>query len=335
MTEVEAALARVEAQLGSADYQLFRRLVNTLLAATAIVNSSRAMLSRLRRLFGLQSSERSRDILGDQGSDSAAAAEDDSSVTDEETDDSSDVSQAASDDAQQPPSEPRKGHGRLPASVYKAATHIAVSHQTLKSGDKCPDCPGKLYELREPAQYLRIFGQPVLRGTCWDCQRLRCGSCGHVYTARPPPEAQGPKFDETAVAMIALCRYSLGLPHHRLERMQKHLKLPVPSSTQWDLIAENAAAFEPVFTELERHAASSCTMTTPMLACWRSWVNAAPSFCGPVSCPRPTALDCSPRELSPSPTSNPSCCSTLGANTPARISPHCSKLAMTTESHRH
>src|SRR5690606_1914038 len=91
---------------------------------------------------------------------------------------------------------------------------------------------------------------PVLRGTCWNCQRLRCGSCGHVYTARPPPEARGPTFDETAVVMIALCRYSLGLPHNRLAKMQKHLKLPVPASTQWDLLRDSAPAFQPVFAEL-------------------------------------------------------------------------------------
>jgi hypothetical protein len=37
--------------------------------------------------------------------------------------------------------------------------------------------------------------------------------------------------------------------------MQKHLRLPVPVSTQWDLMRDNAPAFEPVFAELERHAA--------------------------------------------------------------------------------
>ncbi len=35
-----------------------------------------------------------------------------------------------------------------------------------------------------------------------------------------PAEAHGPKFDESAVVMIALSRYSLGLPHNRIEQMQ-------------------------------------------------------------------------------------------------------------------
>jgi hypothetical protein len=53
MTDVEAALTRVQSQLGPADYDLFRRLVNTLAAVTSILNSQRAMIARLRRLFGL------------------------------------------------------------------------------------------------------------------------------------------------------------------------------------------------------------------------------------------------------------------------------------------
>ncbi len=109
----------------------------------------------------------------------------------------------------------RKGHGRLPVCMYKTATHIVVPHQSLHVGAACPACRfGRLYELRDPAQYLRIRGQPLLAGTCWDCQRLRCASCGDVHTAKPPTEALGPKFDESAVAMIALCRYGVGLPPH-------------------------------------------------------------------------------------------------------------------------
>jgi transposase len=249
MTAVEAALARVQTQLGPADYDLFRRLVNTLAAVTAILSSHRTMLARLRRLFGLSSSERSRDVLRAQD-DTCAASDNEAAAAD--ADASPDESCAAASSGRQK----RKGHGRLPVSMYEAATHIAVPHQSLNVGGCCPDCrSGKLYELKEPAQFLRIFGQPLLAGTCWDCQRLRCSSCGSMHTARAPAEAQGPKFDETAVAMIALCRYSVGLPHNRLERMQKHMKLPVPASTQWDVLHDNAPAFEPVFAELERQAA--------------------------------------------------------------------------------
>ena len=72
MHEVEAALGRVKTQLGQADFDLFKRLVSTVLAVTAIVNSQRSMLARLRRLFGLSSSEKTRDLLVGAGQDASA-----------------------------------------------------------------------------------------------------------------------------------------------------------------------------------------------------------------------------------------------------------------------
>jgi transposase len=241
----------VKAQLGQSDFDLFKRLLNTILAVTAILNSQRAMLARLRRLFGLSSSEKTRNLLG--------SPEDTTTPPDEPgTGPSEPDSSPSGQDGPcvDPKRNKRKGHGRLPTSMYEAATHVAVPHQSLLVGGACPACrSGKLYELKEPAQILRIFGQPLLAGICWDCQRLRCSACGAVHTARAPAEAQGPKFDESAAAMLALCRYSLGLPHNRLEKLQRNMKLPIPASTQWEVIEENALAFEPVFAELEKQAA--------------------------------------------------------------------------------
>jgi len=251
MVEVEKALARVQTQLGPADYDLFRRLVNTCAAVAAILSSQRAMLARLRRLFGLSSSERSSSVLsGQDAAEENAAAPGEGEPAGAEPSSSEPVGDAP-DERTKP-----KGHGRLPVSMYKTAEHIPVLHLSLHVGGACPDCRfGKLYDLRKPAQFLRIFGQPMFAGTCWDCQRLRCSSCGQVHTAKAPAEAHGPKFDESAVVMIAMSRYSLGLPHNRIEQMQKHMKLPVPASTQCDVIYENAPAFEPVFAELERQGA--------------------------------------------------------------------------------
>jgi transposase len=80
-----------------------------------------------------------------------------------------------------------KGHGRMSASAYLLARHIAVLHASLRAGDPCPkkDCKGKLYPLAKPAPILRIFGQAPLAAICWDCEQLRCNICGRVYTTRP------------------------------------------------------------------------------------------------------------------------------------------------------
>ena len=257
MTEVEAALGRVQAQLGPQDFELFRRLANTLAMVTAIMQSQRAMVSRLRRLFGLDSSERSQRVLGDDAQGTTNKDEPVGADGDGCTDDAHSELTALEQDE---PCE-HKGHGRLPASMYQSAAHIAVPHQRLSIGDGCPACKrGTLYELGEPAQFLRVHGQPLLAATCWDCQRLRCSGCGRVHTAKAPAQAVGPKFDESAVAIIALCRYGMGLPHNRLAHMQQHMKLPIPASTQWDVIHDNAPAFEPVFAELEQQAAQGDTL---------------------------------------------------------------------------
>ena len=57
-----------------------------------------------------------------------------------------------------------------------------------------------------------------------------------------------------------LCRFGLGLPHNRVEQMQKHMQLPIPASTQSEVLREHAPAFEPVFAELERQGAQGDTL---------------------------------------------------------------------------
>ena len=68
------------------------------------------------------------------------------------------------------------------------------------------------------------------------------------------------KYDETAVAMIALLKYGTGVPFKRLERLQEHLGMPLPAATQWDLMAAAAKLLRPVLEELIRQAAQGSVM---------------------------------------------------------------------------
>ena len=73
--------------------------------------------------------------------------------------------------------------------------------------------------------------------------------------------AAGPeKYDETAVAMIALLKYGTGMPFQRLERLQKQLGMPLPAATQWDLMAAAAELIRPALEELIRQAAQGSVM---------------------------------------------------------------------------
>ena len=83
-----------------------------------------------------------------------------------------------------------KGHGRVPVSDYPDACQMAILHESLRPGDKCPACGrGALFELKEPARFLRIVGQPPLAAYCWNCQRLPRPSA----SAPPAPSPLQPR----------------------------------------------------------------------------------------------------------------------------------------------
>jgi transposase len=151
----------------------------------------------------------------------------------------------------------RKGHGRIAAAAYLHAGCTHVAHDRAHVGDTCPECShGRLYRLREPERIVRITGQPPLAAHTWELDRLRCSGCGGVFTATPPAEAQGSKYDERAIAMMALLRYGTGMPLHRLDRLQRNLETPVPASTQWEAVRDHVDAVAPVHDELCHQAAS-------------------------------------------------------------------------------
>jgi hypothetical protein len=55
--------------------------------------------------------------------------------------------------------------------------------------------------------------------------------------------------------MIALLKYGSGVPFNRLEQLQGNIGVPLPASTQWEIVKETAEVIEPAFGELIRQAA--------------------------------------------------------------------------------
>ena len=156
------------------------------------------------------------------------------------------------------PKGPRPGHGRTGASSYPGAEHVKVPHEGLKPGDECPECPnGRVYPMTHPAVMVRIVGLSPLQAKVIERERLRCNACGEVFTAKVP-EGTGPeKFDASAAAMVALLKYGTGAPFHRLARLQANLGIPLPASTQWELVRKQAGLLDPVMDELARLAAQA------------------------------------------------------------------------------
>jgi len=258
--QLEQMLERAEKAMPSEDFALIKALASQLDRLTSELKRKNSSIRRIRKLFGIQCSEKTRDVL---------PRDDEQSSTDAAAQDNGPGNNAADNNVPTPTDEPTpdakvsadkakpKGHGRLGASDYPKAQHIPVAHDTLRAGGPCPRCQGKLYHLKEPSPTVRIVGDAPLQATVYDSDRLRCGTCQHVFTARVSEQAQGPKYDETAAAMLGLLHYGIGTPLNAIEALQGNLQTPVPSSTQWDVLNVSVEMLQPVCDELVRGCAQA------------------------------------------------------------------------------
>jgi transposase len=162
--------------------------------------------------------------------------------------------------AETPPAKTRTdsppGHGRNGAWSYTGAKKVVVPHPELHAGDSCPGClKGKVYPQKEPRALVRVVGQAPLAATVYELDRLRCNLCGDVFTAPEPEGIGAEKYDETTAAMIALLKYGSGMPFYRLQKLEDLLGIPLPASTQWEIVEEAAEVIKAARDELIRQAA--------------------------------------------------------------------------------
>jgi transposase len=148
------------------------------------------------------------------------------------------------------------GHGRNGAAAFTGARKVVIAHANLQPGTLCPACEkGKVYRQKEPKPLVRIVGQAPLAATVYELERFRCNACGQVFTAEEPDGVGPDQYDETTGAMIAQLKYGSGVPFYRLEKLPASLGIPLPASTQWEIVAESAQILQPAWAELIRQAA--------------------------------------------------------------------------------
>jgi transposase len=147
------------------------------------------------------------------------------------------------------------GHGRQGADVYRAAQTVACRHDELAVGERCPACGrGRLYRL-PPGVEIRLDGNALVSAVRYELEKFRCSACGQIFTASVPAAAGSEKYTTRARAVLALARYYLGLPWHRLEGFQALVGVPVPDATQWDQGEIVGDCTHPIFKCLEQLAA--------------------------------------------------------------------------------
>jgi transposase len=245
---LEEVLRRAEQSLDEKDAELIRAVFESYAYVTDLVEDKNTTIRRLRQLFFGSRTEKTEAVVGPKtGTSKVTASPEGAAGTDSVAGvGTPDVSEAAA---------VSKGHGRNGADAYRGAEQVEVTHPSLRAGDACPACgEGTVYD-KAPGVLVRITGQPPLAATVYRLQKLRCHLCGQVFTADAPAEAGQTKYDARAGSMIGLLKYGSGLPFNRLEGLQGDLGVPLPASTQWDVVEAVATSLAPVLDELIKQAA--------------------------------------------------------------------------------
>jgi transposase len=241
-------LRRIEqAGLEEGDLKLLRALFESYAYITELIDDKNTSITRLRKLlFGARTEKTAHVIRRDQPAPAANPGALDQAA-------STEPSALPPEEAEQR----KKGHGRNGADSYPGANRVKVPHESLQPGDPCPDCErGTVYGMSPPGVLIRFMGQPPVTATIYELQKLRCNLCGEIFTAQAPEGIAGAeKYDATVASMVALLKYGTGQPFHRQDKLQKSLGVPLPASTQWEIVSAAAPTLTPASDELIRQAA--------------------------------------------------------------------------------
>jgi transposase len=160
------------------------------------------------------------------------------------------------------PEADKKGHGRNSADAYQGAATVEVDHPALNPGDTCPAeaCGGRLYEMSEPGTLVRVTGAPLASATRYNLQKLRCAICEIIYTAPLPAGISHQKYDANFIAMLMINKYFISVPLYRQDRLQNHLGIPLPASTQWDLMVAQEPMLKSLYNALSQDAANGVAL---------------------------------------------------------------------------
>lgn len=230
--EVEALCAKISgSNLSSNEAELLIGMVNANAWLQQVLAEGKITIRRLQKLFG---------------------------VTTERLTNYKDKAQPPSNPAQNENKKP-KNHGRLPESAYTDAINVDVPHPDIELGAECPEvaCGGTLYEIKQSPMIIRIEGHPIANAKRYKLQSLRCNICQEIFTA-PLPEGVHPteKYDEGIKSLLLINKYFTAVPFYRQDTLQNFLGVPMPASTQWDLIKSTVPVMKSVYLALFQLAAN-------------------------------------------------------------------------------
>lgn len=225
------------------DYEIIKAMVDTIDRLSQSIDDKASSIKRLLRMLFGHSTETLKNV-------------DNSS---KEDDDKSDEGEPPSVPSKHPDPKPNeegknntpKNHGRNGVNKYLGADKVHIPYVKLNSGDPCPLCiDGKVYSMKEPKVNIRFTAKAPIHATIFEKERLRCNLCNKIFTAELPQGNEDGKYDKTVGALIALLKYGSGFPFYRLQQLQAIMGIPLPASTQWDIVEREADKIYPVFSYL-------------------------------------------------------------------------------------
>jgi len=228
--------------LTTADQELLSGLVSSCLWLQTKVANSKMTIVQLKAIFGI-TTEKIKRALKKANSQDSNSQQIDGTTQDNTTPIS-------------------KQGGKNSAEKYTGLPATTVAHEILNPGDPCPECVevgmhGKVYAF-EPGVVIKLIGNPIISGEKFIINKLRCNLCNKIYVPEKYHELKHiPKYAASCSVAIAINKYQLGSAFTRIDKMQEMLGIPLPKSTQWDLVNDLGLNVEPAFEVLENYAAQS------------------------------------------------------------------------------
>jgi transposase len=227
--------------LGEKERKTLMSVLSAMLWLVHTLTESKLSIKRLKKIIFGGGTEKSSNILKEF----AGQSDDSPSKNQDRKDNEKKIKDEKEKD------EKVKGHGRNGKDQCSGADSVHFTHKDLNPGDKCSLClRGKMYPIKKPGSFLLISGSKPVTATLYSWDLLRCNACGEMFKPEMPedvkahienrPKNGAPVFDNGAKAMMALLRYGAGFPSYRLQTLQEYLKVPIPTSTQWDKLEEVA-----------------------------------------------------------------------------------------------
>lgn len=252
---IEALLGIVELTkpaLTEAQYAALKAAILKLAKVVSLLQTSRASIKRLRRLF-FKPAEGTSKVLG-KGKQQEL-----------EKDKTAEVDGAVIGGSQEAKPDKRKSNeGRYSAADYSGAPHVPVANPLLeqKGPGLCPCCEEVArFHKSKTVMHVHMTGAPPVQGMVYELEQARCSKCGSVITADPPPGAED-KFHNSAKASVVLTHYDAGMPFYTIEQLQDGFGVPLPAGTQWGLVKSASPVFRAVHNVLVRQAADGSLFYT-------------------------------------------------------------------------